>query len=101
LFDLWRFHAFCTTTEPAVLDTVAADTTHWHHAIIEQAHAGLTISSRAHRETRLGRLIPPPRKRAACVDLLRLSTALGGGEGVVLGSGARRWCPDWRPDPQR
>ena len=28
LFDIWRFHAFFTTTDPAILDTVAADKTH-------------------------------------------------------------------------
>src|SRR5699024_5728182 len=35
LFDTWRFHAFFTTADPAVLDTVAADKTHRHHAVIE------------------------------------------------------------------
>ena len=35
LFDVWRFHAFFTTTDPAVLDTVTADKVHRHHAIIE------------------------------------------------------------------
>jgi integrase len=33
LFDMWRFHAFFTTTDPDVTDTVAADKTHRHHAI--------------------------------------------------------------------
>ena len=28
LFDVWRFHAFFTTTDPKVLDTVSADKTH-------------------------------------------------------------------------
>lgn len=28
LFDTWRFHAFFTTTDPGVADTVAADKTH-------------------------------------------------------------------------
>jgi hypothetical protein len=41
LFDTWRFHAFFTTTDPAVLDTVAADKTHRGHAVIEQVHADL------------------------------------------------------------
>jgi hypothetical protein len=41
LFDTWRFHAFFTTTDPADLDTVAADKTHRGHAIIEQVHADL------------------------------------------------------------
>ncbi|MFD4369985.1 IS1380 family transposase, partial [Rhodococcus sp. NPDC058521] len=45
LFDVWRFHAFFTTTD---LDTVAADKTHRHHAIIEQVHADLKNSALAH-----------------------------------------------------
>ena len=48
LFDLWRFHAFFTTADPAVLDTVAADKTHRAHAIIEQVHADLKNSALAH-----------------------------------------------------
>ncbi len=45
LFDVWRFHAFFTTTD---LDTVAADKTHRGHAIIEQVHADLKDSALAH-----------------------------------------------------
>ncbi|WP_270890027.1 transposase, partial [Pedococcus sp. 5OH_020] len=41
LFDTWRFHAFFTTVDPAVLDAVAADKTHRGHAVIEQVHADL------------------------------------------------------------
>ncbi len=48
LFDAWRFHAFFTTVEAEVLDTVAADKTHRHHAIIEQVHADLKGSALAH-----------------------------------------------------
>lgn len=48
LFDTWRFHAFFTTTDPAILDTVAADKTHRQHAIIEQVHADLKGSALAH-----------------------------------------------------
>jgi hypothetical protein len=48
LFDLWRFHAFFTTADPALLDTVAADKTHRGHAIIEQVHADLKNSALAH-----------------------------------------------------
>ena len=48
LFDVWRFHAFFTTTDPAVLDTVAADKTHRGHAIIEQVNADLKNSALAH-----------------------------------------------------
>jgi hypothetical protein len=48
LFDVWRFHAFFTTAEPTVLDTVAADQTHRHHAVIERVHADLKHSALAH-----------------------------------------------------
>jgi hypothetical protein len=48
LFDTWRFHAFFTTTNPEVADTVAADKTHRGHAIIEQVHADLKSSALAH-----------------------------------------------------
>jgi Transposase DDE domain group 1 len=48
LFDTWRFHAFFTTTDPADLDTVAADQTHRRHAIIENVHADLKASALAH-----------------------------------------------------
>ena len=48
LFDTWRFHAFFTTTDPTVADTVAADKTHRGHAIIEQVHADLKNSALAH-----------------------------------------------------
>ena len=48
LFDTWRFHAFFTTTAPDQLDTVAADQTHRHHAIIENVHADLKASALAH-----------------------------------------------------
>ena len=48
LFDLWRHHAFFTTSNPEVIDTVTADKTHRHHAIIEQVHADLKNSALAH-----------------------------------------------------
>ncbi|WNM24382.1 IS1380 family transposase [Demequina capsici] len=48
LFDVWRFHAFFTTADPVLLDTVAADKTHRHHAVIEQVHADLKGSALAH-----------------------------------------------------
>jgi hypothetical protein len=48
LFDTWRFHAFFTTTDHNVADTVAADKTHRGHAIIEQVHADLKHSALAH-----------------------------------------------------
>jgi hypothetical protein len=48
LFDVWRFHAFFTTTDPGILDTVASDKTHRGHAVIEQVHADLKNSALAH-----------------------------------------------------
>ena len=48
LFDTWRHHAFFTTTDVAVADTIAADKTHRGHAIIEQVHADLKDSALAH-----------------------------------------------------
>jgi hypothetical protein len=48
LFDIWRFHAFFTTSDPATLDTVAADKTHRGHAIIEQVHSDLKNSALTH-----------------------------------------------------
>ena len=47
LFDTHRFHAFFTTVDPEVLDTVAADQTHRQHAIIEQVNADLKDSALA------------------------------------------------------
>jgi len=58
LFDTWRFHAFFTTTDPADLDTVAADKTHRGHAIIEQVHADLKSSALAHLPSVI--FSPPP-----------------------------------------
>jgi hypothetical protein len=48
LFDVWRFHAFFTTAPVDTLNTVAADSTHRGHAIIEQVHADLKGSALAH-----------------------------------------------------
>jgi hypothetical protein len=48
LFEVFRFHAFFTTTPTASMDTVAADKTHPGHAIIEQVFADLKGSALAH-----------------------------------------------------
>jgi hypothetical protein len=48
LFEVWRFHAFFTTTDAGVTDTVAADKIHRGHAVIEQVHADLKNSALAH-----------------------------------------------------
>jgi hypothetical protein len=45
LFEVWRFHAFFTTSD---LDTVTADKTHRAHAVIEQVNADLKNSALAH-----------------------------------------------------
>ena len=45
LFEVWRFHAFFTTSD---LDTVTADQVHRGHAIIEQVNADLKSSALAH-----------------------------------------------------
>jgi DDE family transposase len=45
LFELWRHHALFTTSS---LDTVSADKTHRHHAIVEQVIADLKTSALAH-----------------------------------------------------
>ncbi|GAC1385118.1 MAG: IS1380-like element IS1677 family transposase [Pseudarthrobacter sp.] len=48
LFNTHRHHAFFTTVDAAVLDTVAADKTHRKHAIIEQVNADLKDSALTH-----------------------------------------------------
>jgi hypothetical protein len=48
LFNVWRHHAFFTTTPREVADTVAVDQVHRGHAIIEQVHADLKDSALAH-----------------------------------------------------
>jgi hypothetical protein len=48
LFDSHRHHAFFTTVDAEVLDTVAADKTHRRHAVIEQVNADLKDSALAH-----------------------------------------------------
>lgn len=45
LFEVWRFHAFFTTSR---LNAVTADKTHRGHAIIEHVHADLKNSALAH-----------------------------------------------------
>lgn len=48
LFDVYRHHAFFTTTDNKTMGTVAADKTHRGHAIIEQVHADLKAGPLAH-----------------------------------------------------
>ena len=48
LFDVYRHHAFFTTTSNDDMGTVVADKTHRGHAIIEQVHADLKNGPLAH-----------------------------------------------------
>lgn len=48
LFELYRHHAFFTTTNAGAADTVTVDKVHRAHAIIEQVHADLKNSALAH-----------------------------------------------------
>jgi len=48
LFTAYRHHAFFTTIDPSVLDTVAADKAHRQHAVIEQINAELKDGPLAH-----------------------------------------------------
>lgn len=48
LFDVYRHHAFFTTTDKDDMGTVVADKTHRGHAIIEQVHADLKAGPLAH-----------------------------------------------------
>lgn len=43
LSDTRRFHAFFTTTDHDVANTMSADKTHRGHAILEQVHADLPL----------------------------------------------------------
>jgi hypothetical protein len=80
LFELWRFHAFFTTTDPADADTVAADKTHRAHAIIEQVNADLKNSALAHLPS--GKFAANSAWLVAAVmafNLTRAAAALAGG----------------------
>lgn len=48
LFDMFRHHAFFTTTDKDDMGTVVADKTHRGHAIIEHVHADLKAGPLAH-----------------------------------------------------
>lgn len=48
LFATYRYHAFFTTVDADTLDTVAADTLHRQHAVIEQVFADLKAGPLAH-----------------------------------------------------
>ena len=81
LFDVWRHHAFFTTTPREVADTVAADKIHRGHAIIEQVHADLKDSALAHLPS--GKFNANAAWLVLAVmafNLTRTAGALGGGE---------------------
>jgi hypothetical protein len=65
LFDVWRFHAFFTTADPALLDTVAADATHRGNRPDPPASRGHRAGPRRPEELRVG----PPALR--CVHRQR------------------------------
>src|SRR5699024_5498241 len=48
VIDTFRYHAFFTTVEQSVLDTVAADKVHRQHAVVEQVSADLEAGPLAH-----------------------------------------------------
>jgi hypothetical protein len=75
LFDLWRFHAFFTIADAAILDTVAADRTHRAQAVIEQVHADLKNSALAHLPS--GVFTANPAWRVLAVIAFNLTCASG------------------------
>ena len=91
LFDVWRFHAFFTTTPAEVAGTVAADKTHRGHALIESVHADLKHSALAH--------LPSGRFAAnaawlvlACIafNLTRAAATISGGQLIKATTGTVR-----------
>ena len=105
LFDVWRFHAFFTTAEPKILDTVAADKTHRHHAVIEQVHSDLKNSALAHLPSGVFTA------NAAWLVLAVIAFNLTRAAGTVAAQtwhgqppqrSAASWSPcphEWRPQP--
>src|SRR3954470_7765569 len=72
LFQLWRFHAFFTTSG---LDTLTADKTHRGHAIIEQVNADLKNSALAHMPS--GKFMANSAWLACAVMAFNLTRAAG------------------------
>ena len=102
LFDTWRFHAFFTTTDPAVLDTVAADKTHRGHAVIEQVHADLKNSALAHLPS--GKFTANAAWLVLAVIAFNLTRAAATLTGPDAGQGHHRHHPpqaDHRPGTDR
>ena len=89
LFDTWRFHAFFTTADPDLLDTIAADKTHRGHAVIEQVHADLKGSALAHLPSGVFTA------NAAWLVLAVIAFNLTRVAGVLTGT------PSWPARPQR
>ena len=102
LFDVWRFHAFFTTSDPDQLDTVAADKTHRGHAIIEQVHADLKNSALAHLPS--GRFTANAAWLVLAVMAFNLTRAAACLTGSAAGQSDHRHHPppaDHRPGPDR
>ena len=102
LFDTWRFHAFFTTTDRELLDTVAADKTHRGHAIIEQVHADLKNSALAHLPS--GEFTANAAWLVLAVMAFNLTRAAATITGTGPGEGDHRDDPaqaDHRPRPDR
>ena len=102
MFDTWRFHAFFTTTDPDVVDTVAADKTHRGHAIIEQVHADLKNSALAHLPS--GKFTANAAWLVLAVMAFNLTRAAATLTGPDAGQGDHRDHPpqtDRRPRPDR
>jgi hypothetical protein len=97
-----RFHAFFTTTDPTVLDTVVADKTHRGHAIIEQVHADLKDSALAHLPS--GKLTANAAWLVLAVMAFNLTRSAGTLSGPEPAKGHHGHDPpqaDRRPGPNR
>ena len=102
LFELWRHHAFFTTTPEGIADTVAVDKVHRAHAIIEQVHADLKSSALAHlpsgRRAQLGRRAAHPRRAHVGAGPAHGACLPGGDRGR---EGPRALRPALQPHPLR
>ena len=91
-----RFHAFFTTTDPTVFDTVTADQVHRRHAIIEQVHADLKNSALAHLPS--GVFTANARLKQREPELLDLMLAISGAVARTALLACARPLPDSRSD---
>ena len=91
LFDVWRFHAFVTTTDPAILDTVASDKTHRRHAVIEQVEISVKYAGYIDKQN-------DEVARAANFENLRLPAELDYGQVAALSFEVRQKLSKHRPE---